>query len=339
MRNKTRLYQIALIITFYATSVSSTPLEEVFVKRDYLQELAVVCTVTIHKRIDYTPKGNLLIRKMNRENFKEWEKKEYDIYKAFLRLCLQQIKAHPFCPGKVPNYHDLRDTVLINILIETLGDLPVEMDRDVNYCLNKIPYPYLEKRRTQIIDKLREVKDIGRFSYLVAVIQPPATMKNKILAMQELSIGLKARLGDDDAECSLIQEVNEYTKGRINNIVHELFLCGTNQCLKAALELFVSYNPVLDTVSGCVIKPERAMIIHEFRKYHPDLLLLHEKYVEVRKYFAAHASAEHSRKRIRSYIEEFVNWGNKEYGTDLIMEDYFLFHWQCDPKFKDEQGN
>jgi hypothetical protein len=253
---------------------------------------------------------------------------------------------------------------------------PLSMDGRIEDIFKPLPYPYLKPYRNNIINTLNRIDDISRFSYLAAVVDPPTDIKKKLLALplKKFGIGLRARLGDKESEKILIERtefelkmsiakretlgdkdsqdsrnfidsvyranVKQHPIYRIvwfDKIIDELFLCGTNECLKMAVTLFAEYQFGI-TQNGCyyidVGNPQpreslRELIINGFRMYHPKLPLLHSEYRNVQHHFAQRASAG-SEKITTEYLEKFVNWGNKEYGTNARLKDKILFDGQCD---------
>ncbi|MCL2821507.1 MAG: hypothetical protein FWD38_11910 [Oscillospiraceae bacterium] len=325
--------------------------------------------------------SNELIKEMRHKDLNEWKKKEDEILKAFLILCAGS--------GSYPNYH-LDDTLLLTLLIETLGELPSQNDGWVNTCFMKVPYPYLNAHRTKIINKLQRVDDISRFESPTALINPPEAMKKQLLASDKRSPayirGLRARLGDKKTEEKIVEKMDRAVKmsigararfgdeERINNyidslnktigtygrwpdascflsdddVIENLLLCGTDECIKTALNFFAKFQPRLSS-EGRVKKEQygicydrhnekpnpRELIIMGFRKHHPQLPLLHAEFDSLSDRFYRRSNWCHfDEKEIIEYMEKFVAWGNKEYGTNFRLESKLLFTGQCDNEIR-----
>jgi len=212
----------------------------------------------------------------------------------------------------------------------------------------------------------------------------------------ELSIGLRARAGDKDSAKYLIERLNRHVElsiaakarsgndrndwhfvdsvGRAFNLhrglwletgINELFLCGTNECLKAALSFFARYQPRLDTLfrasrhqyhprgpqgirhilydveiplrgeSKEYSDSPRDYIIKGFRKYHPGVPLLHAEYDSLWRRFRKQQHLNTAWEPldyavIVEYMERFVDWGNRTYGTNFKLESRLLFTGQYD---------
>ncbi|MDR0307050.1 MAG: hypothetical protein LBI42_09480 [Chitinispirillales bacterium] len=384
MKNKTLILKILLIVFCCFSTAYCGAIEILFNNKEQLAKRAVVCIVDITEttKRDFTPRGNHLIREMSGKNLEEWKKREFEVFDAFLDLYRQSTYMVHYCQEEWMSsftydmqFFRLGDTFLIALLVETLGELPsaLSMDERIEDIFKSLPYPYLKPYRTKIINKLKQVDNISRFSYLAAIIDPPADIKNKLLALplKNLSFGLRARLGDKEIERILIERVEKAVKistvkreklgdgnylkkfsdsmfvANVNNrrypiykipfnkVIDELFLCGTNECLKTAVTLFAEYQPELGP-EGCYSvgglghrKTLRRLIIDGFRIYHPEQPLLHAEYDKVSYHYAQHASAG-SEEVIAKYLEKVVNWGNKEYGTNARLKDKILFSGQCD---------
>jgi hypothetical protein len=314
----------------YTVAIYSEPIEILFKHREYLKQWITGCRMA---------SGNqhlLLFGEIDQKEFDYWKKNKDEIINTFVELCHQQTRGRINC--LLRRNHLRLEAIDVDIFINILSDLPRKMDDDIEYILKRIPYPYLNNHRAMIIDILKKGDNIDRFSYLAAVIDPPADMKKKLLASDKLSTGLRARLGDKKHEDELVQKVNNYTGDKnIGGLVNELFLCGTNECLKAALELFAKYKPLMNQAGDCAVGREsyypyeRGIIIQRFRMYHPDLPLLHLEYNELDFLFANQKNATSSWGIIIDYMEKFVKWGNAEYGANAKLDNWFLFPGQCEP--------
>jgi hypothetical protein len=312
----------------YTVTVYSEPIELLFKHREYLKQWVTEC------RLSFAKQDLLLFGEINQKELDYWKKNKDQIVTAFVELCREQTGGHLYCPQK--RTYSRLDTLQTKILINILSSLPRKMDGNIEDILKKIPYPYLNNHRTMIIDILNKGDNIDRFNYLATVIDPPADMKKKLLASDKLSPGLRARLGDKKHENELVQKVNDYAGDKnIGGLVNELFLCGTNECLKAALELFAKYKPAMNKANDCALaltreinSPyERAMFINKFRMYHPDLPLFHSEFDNLDWGGRRGASWD----MIVEYIEKVVKWGNAEYGANAKPENWFLFFGQCEP--------
>jgi len=313
MKNKTMnlILTVSAILFCCATIANSEPIEILFKNREHLKQWVEELPQKI-----YMPQREpyyLHFREINQKDLDYWKRNKDEIINAFIKL------------------YGPTNEIQTGILISILNDLPREMDRNVESILKKTPYPYLNKHRAMIINILKKGDNINRFSYLAAVIDPPADMKKKLLASDKLDIGLRARLGDKKIEEELIQKVNDYNGEKwIGQLVNDLFLCGTNECLKAAFELFVKYEPAMNRTGDCALGKDhnnrapyfRNRLIGNFLMYYPELPLL-QKYNGPGFRFNWDMTVD--------YMEEFVKWGNAKYGSNAKLENWFLFPDQCEP--------
>ena len=369
MKRTAILKSLIFLLCFFSIAYCSA-IETLFIHRECLKKRTMAYENQIGPYV--------LIRKMRHKDLNEWKKRENEIFGAFLNLC--DVSTYR------PNYH-LDDTLLVTLLIETLGKLSPEMNRRAGLRFKRVPYPYLNAQRTKIINQLQRVDDISVFSYVAAVINPPDTMKKQLLASNKLDISLRARLGDKDSENKLIERMDRALKisigaktrfgdeegiksfiDSINNaagahryrdtacfldgVIDELLLCGTSECIKTVLNFFAKFQPRLNS-SGYVhreqygtcpdehelfISSPRELIIMGFRKHHPKLSLLHEEFDSLEARF--HGQRQRGRlaeKEIINYMERFLAWGNKEYGTNFKLESKFLFTRQREDKIRDRE--
>ncbi|MDR0305338.1 MAG: hypothetical protein LBI42_00720 [Chitinispirillales bacterium] len=365
-KNKTCFLKSLFFLLCCFSTAYCDAIETLFNHREQL-EMRVCAT-------EPAPKGNQLIREMRQKDLEEWRKRKNNIFDAFLEICYHSSFSSCGLYGMGEMNDDRRhnrlgDTLLITLLIETLGELPKRTDELVERCFRRIPYPYLNAHRLRIMDKLNQAKNMNRFGYLAAFIDSPKAVKRKVSSL-DFSIGMKARLGDKESERILIERmefalklgsgvreraenqkdadeffynmhkynVNKqhpiYNKA-FDDVISELFLCGTNECLKTAVTFFAEFQPELK--GGCYmpgihghIGPEnpRILIIKGFRMYHPELSLLHAEYDSVIFYYAGRTKGFHE--VITKYMEKIVTWGNKEYGANVKLKDKILFNGQCD---------
>jgi len=379
IKNKSCILKITFFLLCCFSTANCSAIETLFNHREQLEKRA--CTIGATSISNY--KGNLLIKEMLPKDLEVWKIRKNEIFDAFLEICYQQsftsFTAYTSCNMRglwdVNNdsrYERLGDTLLINLLIETLGELPRRTDEFAVKCLKTIPYPYLIVHRARILEKLKRSGVSSRFHYLAAVIDPPESMRKRLRNItEESNIGLRARLGDKESEKKLIERMefdlklaagmreraedrknfyrfvdsmhtNNVHKNHplyrrdINTAISELFLCGTNECLKTAVTYFAEFKHWLEpngchfpTGFGYKVTPRR-LIIEGFRMHHPDLPLLHDDFDDVRTHFARHSGTDMTEKIITTYLEKFINWGNKKYGTNAKLKDKILFSGQCD---------
>ncbi|MDR0307971.1 MAG: hypothetical protein LBI42_14190 [Chitinispirillales bacterium] len=366
IKNKDVVLKVLTLLFCCFSITYCSAIKKLFNHREYFEKLAVTCRTPLGD--DCNPIADKLFIEMRHKSLKEWKKNEDKICRAFTRMC--------FYSAELPNYH-LDDTLLINLLIETLGELSPRANRSAISHLEDIPYQYLTPpRRAKIIDKLKRVDDISFHSRLVAAIDPPASMKEQLFASRRFEndhykMGIKARLGDKESERELIAHIDALLKlsigvkerfgneERVNNfidsmwkanvdgftntyrpdfyerIINNLLLCGTDECLKTALGFFAKFQPRLDS-KGRVHKDQYGSqgrlnplesIIIGFRKYHPHLPLLHEELDSLLSLFLRQ-QRKGLEEEITEYMEKFINWANKEYGTNFKLESNLLFTGQ-----------
>jgi len=326
MKNKTMglMVTVSTLLFCYTAIAHSESAEALFKHREYLKQWVEEC-----KPRPFIKQHVLSFSDIDQKGFGFWKENKNQIRNVFVELCQEQVRRNLNCSPQ-RNYGYL-DSVQLNILFNMLSDLPHEMDEQIIRLLRLVPHPHLNKHRAMVINILKKGDNINRFSYLAAVIDPPADMKKTLLASDKLSVGLRARLGDKKIEEELIQKVNNYTGDkRIGKLIEDLFLCGTNECLKVAFELFVKYEPAMNKTGDCALGKDRDnpapffrnSIIGQFIMYYPELSLL-------QKYRGHGFGANWD--MIVNYMEEIVKWGNAEYGTNAKLDNWFLFPGQCEP--------
>jgi len=171
----------------------------------------------------------------------------------------------------------------------------------------------------------------------------------------KMSIGAKARFGDEEGIKNLVDSLNRAV-GAVgyddaacffDGVISDLLLCGTNECIKTVLNFFAKFQPRLNSFGythkeqfgTCPHRSDfasnpRESIIRSFRKHHPQLSLIHEEFdsLEARsvRQWRKEGLARFDETEIIKYMERFLAWANKEYGTNFKLESKFLFGWQRD---------
>ncbi|MDR0306891.1 MAG: hypothetical protein LBI42_08660, partial [Chitinispirillales bacterium] len=340
MKNKTMgfITAISVMLFCYATMAhSESSVETLFKYREYIKQWVEGCRPS-----EFREQRLAVLNELDKKELNYFGKNKSQIITAFTELCHLRVKGNLPCASH--RSYGLLDSIQTDIFVNILKDVPREQDKLIEDILKKIPYSYLLQHRDIIINILRRGDNINRFTYLGAVINPPEDIKRKVLASEKLSDGLRARLGDKEVEDELIQRVNNYTREKnFLQLSKDLFLCGTNECLKAAVELFAKFEPEMNKTNDCAapLVPDRGAmgaptprirLIKNFRLYHPDLPLLFSDFYELeinpnRTEYGIGVKWD----MIVDYMEKFVAWGNAEYGAKAKLTNWFLFDGQCKP--------
>ena len=324
------IFLIVYTINLYA-NISET-VNYLFANREHLADLAKPVFLNAgNKTMRRQSEGMRIILQYSDKEKSSWEADMDTIVHAFLDLCISNKNLD------TTGRELITDTVLIRGIVKALDCGKIKYESQCyRIFIAYIPYRYMKQYSSEIIEKVcSSLLDKNEINTLAALSGPPDSIKEKLLADSMVSMPLRARLGDKNAEDKLIKlfkDAKEFTVADI--AAKNLFICGSKRCLS---ELVRSFNrPVYEIGRrGCVSNSLRVSIISGLKRYYPDEDLFttaYHKFSEKshgiilgRPYYVPDPE-------VKKYLEDFVAWGKKEFGVipEGEIGEPILFAGPCD---------
>jgi hypothetical protein len=320
---------VVTVLVTGAFSIEDDVVDHLFNNRKYLSDLAQPVNINVGPKIMHIyGESSKTIQQYSNLTKSIWKTDRNKILDAFLGLCNKFIKFDTLSL--------LNDTILIQGTVKIL-DCGIQRHEYEAYRLlvNYVPYKYLGKYSNEIITRVDSATiRLSDKQYLTALCYPPKNVQEKLLADSTISLPLRARLSDQNAENLLLNKFEKFGNFEdMNRAARDLFLCGSVNCLR---NLFLSFNtPVYEMGKKCISGSIRVTIIEGLKRYYPDEPLFGRKFYQLYKkscnvyidqpYYTPDPE-------VKAYLQDVIAWGKKEFGVTPRGEigEPILFKGPCD---------